>query len=329
MPIYRDKDAGCWRFEFNRVVPGAGRIRARKRLPKGWSRAEADAYDREESGRLYRVARGVEKPVAGIEQAVAIYRRERLPALKSGRGIKHDLGLIFWAYRGMPITALPEVCAKIRKEYAGKLAPATIRNRIRYLTSACRYAWKHHAICEHDPAARVSVPPVSNERQVYTDRAFMLLIAQATPCRETRAMIRIGFYSGMRVAEIRRALIEDGMFKLPDTKNGEPRWIPIHRRIRCCVGYLPFASGRSTLDGRFRQARRAVDMDHLHFHDLRHSTASEMINGGVDLYTVGAVLGHKSAQSTKRYAHMATKALGEALGQVGKKVPHPSLQKAA
>ena len=60
-------------------------------------------------------------------------------------------------------------------------------------------------------------------------------------------------------------------------------------------------------------------MGHLHFHDLRHSTASEMINAKVDLFTVGAVLGHKSTQSTKRYAHLATHTLANALDRVGKK----------
>ncbi|WP_312539374.1 tyrosine-type recombinase/integrase [Achromobacter mucicolens] len=58
---------------------------------------------------------------------------------------------------------------------------------------------------------------------------------------------------------------------------------------------------------------------HLRFHDLRHSAASQMINDKVDLYTVGAVLGHKSAASTKRYAHLATEAIKTAHSQIGKK----------
>lgn len=329
MSIHRDKDKACWRFEFDRVIAGKGRVRARKRLPKEWSRAEADAFDREESGRLYKIATGAEKPVASIEQAVGLYLRYHAPKLKSGVGIEHDLALIYWAYKGKLLTALPAVCDKIEETYDGKLAPATIRNRIRYLTAACRWAWKKKHICEHNPAARVTVPKVNNERQVYTDRPFMLLIARATACWETRAMIRIGFYSGMRVAEIRRCVVENGMFKLPDTKNGDPRWIPIHPRLRCLLHYLPFTWARSTMDGRWRDARRAVAMDHLHFHDLRHTTASEMANAGVDLYTIGAVLGHKSAQSTKRYSHMATASLARALSTVGQKIPPPPQQKVA
>ena len=53
---------------------------------------------------------------------------------------------------------------------------------------------------------------------------------------------------------------------------------------------------------------------------LRHSTASEMINAGIALNTVGEVLGHRSAASTRRYAHLQTAALKGALATVGRKV---------
>ena len=56
------------------------------------------------------------------------------------------------------------------------------------------------------------------------------------------------------------------------------------------------------------------------FHTLRHSTASEMINAGIALNTVGEVLGHRSAASTRRYAHLQTAALKGALATVGRKV---------
>jgi site-specific recombinase XerD len=57
------------------------------------------------------------------------------------------------------------------------------------------------------------------------------------------------------------------------------------------------------------------------FHDLRHGAASEMINGGADLFTVGGVLGHKSVVSTKRYSHLVTDRLADAVGKIGQKRP--------
>lgn len=324
MPIYRDKTKGCWRFEFNRDVPGVGRIRTRKRFPKTWSRAQADEYDRRQTAEIYARATGG-KPSARIDDAVALYLLERGPELKHLKRMAQELALMHGFYTGHPLTELPAVCASIRKAWSGHLAPATIRNRLRYLSSACRWGYKHHGLCEHDPADRVAVPRVANERQVYADRGEMLLIAQAAGyggCREVRALVRIGFYTGRRISEILRCEVDAsrGLLKLPDTKNGDPRWIPIPDRIRPTVmRYMPLRTPASTLARRWRLFRAAAGMPHLHFHDLRHSTASELINSSVDLYTVGAVLGHKSTQSTKRYAHLRTETLADALQKVGRR----------
>lgn len=57
----------------------------------------------------------------------------------------------------------------------------------------------------------------------------------------------------------------------------------------------------------------------LHIHDLRHSAASELLNAGVDLYTVGRVLGRKGSRSTQQYAQLAVKTLTEAEATIGAK----------
>lgn len=323
MPIYRDKARGCLVFEFDRLIEG-NRVRARKALPKSWSKAQADAYDRQESARLYALATRVERPQFLIEDAVAIYVKERVGKLKSGDNIVRELAQMMWAYKDKPMGALPDVC----REYAEKalheqtgepLSPATKRNRIRYLTSACRWGWKRHGMHDRDPAERVIAPEVRNERRHYVDRAGMLAIARACKCRKSRAAILIAFYSGMRLSEVLEAQRVDGMFLLEDTKNGEPRHVPMHPKIRAAAKVS--ARNKWNVSKEFKKAAIAVGMGHLRFHDLRHSAASAMINANVNLYTVGAVLGHKSAASTKRYSHLATESIKLALVEIGKKSP--------
>jgi integrase len=63
----------------------------------------------------------------------------------------------------------------------------------------------------------------------------------------------------------------------------------------------------------FHAARKKAGMRHVHFHDLRHSCASMLINEGVDLYTVGKILGHSSPQTTARYAHLSDASLQKAM----------------
>lgn len=309
MPISREK--GRYRFSFNRIVAHR-RIRASKLLPKGWTQRQADDYDKKETARLYATATGeIDSPT--IEQAVLLYLKERAPQLKTFKAVSEQLAQNFYLYQGKLINELPEVAKKIRLL---ELSEASKGNYIAVIRAACRYAWRYHKFGQYDPAQHVAMPKVNNARQVYATRRHMLTIAHH--CNKlSRPYIRIAFYSGMRLGEIMRAEIHDNCFILKDTKNNEPRLVPIHPRIRSALKYLPPRAAKSTIGIHFRQARQKAKLNHIHFHDLRHSTASEMINNGVDLYTVGAVLGHKDPRSTKRYSHLATSTLKLAIEKVG------------
>lgn len=147
----------------------------------------------------------------------------------------------------------------------------------------------------------------------------MLELSKACTNRAGRLAIRIAFYSGLRLGEILRAEVRGQTFYLTDTKNGDPRIIPIHPRILVCVRHFNKKTPKISIQSSFRRARAVCGMDHIHFHDLRHSAASELINAGVDLFTVGRVLGHKDPRSTQRYSHLAIDTLIAAVGKIGKK----------
>jgi integrase len=51
-------------------------------------------------------------------------------------------------------------------------------------------------------------------------------------------------------------------------------------------------------------ALERAGIENFHWHDLRHSAASFLAAGGASLLEIGAVLGHKSANTTQRYAHL-------------------------
>ena len=314
MSIYKDKKSGCWRFDFDRRVNGQ-RVRDRKLLPKGWTRAQADAFDRQESATLYAIARGTERRQRTVDEAVTVYVNERVPELKAGENCQRELETLHPWYTGRPIEALPEICAEYARDQQGALQPATIKNRLSYLRAACRFAWKRHNMCQHDPGARVEMPTVKNERQVYVDRRQVLQLARACRHRGVRALILLAFYSGMRVAEIQRAERDGENFVLHDTKNGEPRIIPVHPKCARAM-HIPMPR-RSEIDYYWPLARAACGLEHVRLHDLRHSTASGLLNAGVPLHTVGMVLGHKSAASTRRYAHLSTDSIRDALRKLG------------
>jgi integrase len=50
--------------------------------------------------------------------------------------------------------------------------------------------------------------------------------------------------------------------------------------------------------------RKSANLPGLRIHDLRHSFASEAINSGASLFITGAILGHRQASTTQKYAHL-------------------------
>src|SRR5438270_67854 len=54
-------------------------------------------------------------------------------------------------------------------------------------------------------------------------------------------------------------------------------------------------------------------------HDNRHTYASHLVSSGLSLEIVGRLLGHTTATTTKRYAHLADDPLRAATGRFGTK----------
>lgn len=211
---------------------------------------------------------------------------------------------------------------RARRDHAGKpkesLADGSIRNILAYLRAAIRYAHKTRLIDVND-TSRMVLPAVKNERHHYPQREEMIAMARACTNREVRAAIRIAFYSGMRRGEILRAKVTRQGYSLADTKNGTPRIIPIHPKIAVLSRRVKFTVTVKQFETAWIEAREVAGHPETRFHDLRHGSASEMINAGFDLFTVGKVLGHKSSQSTERYSHLLTKRLTSAVSSIGKR----------
>ena len=65
--------------------------------------------------------------------------------------------------------------------------------------------------------------------------------------------------------------------------------------------HTPLESGH--LRRAFRVALKKARIEDFHFHDLRHTFATRLVQAGVDIYKVQRLLGHKSPVMTQRYAH--------------------------
>ncbi len=326
MPCYFDKSKKRWRFTFNRILDGV-RHRSTKLLPSAWGRTEAEAFDRKETGRLYAIASGLEKPDLSLAVAVQFYLDHHCGELKGAKNIARELSYLLPLIEDAPLFEAAEVATRYRLEHAAGLAPATIRNRLAYLKAAVRYAYRHHHYGDRDYGERIVLPRVANERQVYAKPAELEKLWDAFDDDEAQALFRLAYRLGVRwrtgllerVPEDIRRNGRDVWLSIGITKNGTPRmkWVP--PELRSELERIPFKRHWRHYYAAFERARNKAGLSYLRAHDLRHSLASAILSAGGTLPDVQAALDHESAQSAKRYAHMYPERVKAVLASVGKR----------
>jgi integrase len=139
-----------------------------------------------------------------------------------------------------------------------------------------------------------------------------------------KSIVITALNTGMRKSEILNLRWDQvdfrhGFILLDKTKNGERREIPINQTLRETLQALPrrldipyvFYNPKTgkpytkDLKRSFQTALRKAGIKDFHFHDLRHTFASQLVMAGVDITTVKDLLGHKTLTMTLRYAHLA------------------------
>ena len=96
------------------------------------------------------------------------------------------------------------------------------------------------------------------------------------------------------------------------TKNGDSRDVPLNGTALKALtqlrsesqGDCVFPNAESPRGWFLAAVERAALRDYT-WHCNRHTFASRLVMAGVDLHTVGELLGHRTAQMTKRYAHLS------------------------
>jgi len=90
----------------------------------------------------------------------------------------------------------------------------------------------------------------------------------------------------------------------------------LHPRTNRPVEFMWTINGRRMGASRIRRnlehAARAAGIGHVHPHQLRHTYATTLVNGGMSIEALMAVLGHVTPEMTLRYAHLASDSIRDA-----------------
>ena len=291
-------------------------VRIHRRCPRGATRAEAEALETKLRREIFTTRDLGIKPDVPLPAAIQTWLTERVAGSKSELSRRrHALALAPFVI-GKTLREIPQIADEYRKSTG--LAVATINRRLAVLKAVAKFAWRKEWIDEN-LSARVWLQPGEVARHRYLTAAQVRRLIAKAPTPEGRAWIALACATGLRRGEliaVQKGQVRRGVIYLETSKNGQPRAVPIAKPGLPYVSALPFDRTVDSLDWEWRQAREASRLEDLRFHDLRHTYASLLINEGVDLFTIGQLLGHKTMNTTKRYAHLDLRTLKRAVGKL-------------
>jgi integrase len=185
---------------------------------------------------------------------------------------------------------------------------------------------------ERNPAKKVQLfEEVQRQRFLspFEMRALMDALKDDDNDQAAKA-IELLLLTGARRSEITQARwehvnLEQKTMLVPLSKSGKPRTISLNNAAVDLISSLPsrgesqwlFPSPRTgkpcpALYYPWERVRKRAGLTDVRLHDLRHSYASNLVNGGVSLYVVQQLLGHTNPRTTQRYAHLEQDTLAKA-----------------
>ena len=173
------------------------------------------------------------------------------------------------------------------------------------------------------------------ERYLSSEEVDALLKATAENSNpQLKYIVMLLLLTGCRKRELLDAKwehfdIPNRRWRIPMSKNGKPRFVPLSDDVITVLSQLPRFEGCpfivpnpttlqpfNCINHSWQTARKKAGLPDVRMHDLRHSFASFLINAGRSLYEVQKILGHTQITMTQRYAHLTHDTLLDATNAV-------------
>jgi integrase/recombinase XerD len=250
------------------------------------------------------------------------------------------LGTFLVSRRRTLETARPaDLAAHLGALHAAGLGPRSLARQIAAMRGLYRFARAGGRIGA-DPAALLEAPRLPRRLPRALSRADAEALVEATGgetprAARDRAILELLYGSGLRASEVVGLRVGDldlhGQFLVCQGKGSRQRLVPVGARARRAVDdYLRrgrpallrgadpgtlFLNHRGTSLSRqglwaiVRGHAERVGVRRAFPHALRHSFASHLLQGGADLRSVQALLGHADIGTTEIYTHLPTDAV--------------------
>ncbi|OGU07497.1 MAG: integrase [Geobacteraceae bacterium GWC2_58_44] len=181
-----------------------------------------------------------------------------------------------------------------------------------------RQQWEHIQL-KKESKGRIRV--ISREEESTVLNLFRNTVHNRRRCHfpEVADLVEVLVDTGCRLSEVLNLRYEDinfetNLISIWINKGAKPRSIPMTVRVgtilqtrKTDVASKPFTIDRDQAENAWTWVRKTIGLSgdtEFVMHALRHTTATRLIDKGIDLYTVKEWLGHSTIQVTERYAHL-------------------------
>ena len=252
-----------------------------------------------------------------IADAIQHWLKTEVAHQKARKGTEGNAYALAEWVKGRTLTEVGKVAHDYIQACRGTLTNSTINRRLAVLRRVANLAYRRWGWLDSPAGDKIQLLPENPARERFLSRSELAKLLRGIPNRQMRKAALVAAFTGLRrgeIARLRPVNVQGDLIYLKVTKSGKPRTVPVVHHIAFALRRLPFGVHADTLTHAVQRA-----MPGLRFHDLRHTAASLLISSGVDLYRVGAILGHSDIRTTKRYAHLAIDDLRTAIATLGRK----------
>ena len=266
------------------------------------------------------------------------YQRQILPSHKGQQVEAYRLKTLrkhLGALRLIHLT--PKEIASYRDLRLKEVSPASLKRELTILSRVLTIASRDWGISiPQNPVSMISLPKADKARTRRLEAGEKeRLLQSANP--ELHRIISLALETGMRRGEIlsiKKSHIDfnKSVLFIPSTKTDTPRTIPLSSDAVTSLrgqwrasqsesgGVIPlheaplFTYSLRGLSGAFLRLCRRLNIDNLHFHDLRHEATSRLFEKGLNPVEVATITGHKDTRMLMRYTHLRAEDLVGRLG---------------
>jgi len=311
MPVYRRGDR--WYVDIH-----IGGKRIRRSCGRHANRDDARAVERE-IFRRHSQGKLDLTPAPPLEDAISRWFAGEAAGLRGLKELRAHARTLHPFIRDRLVSQAPAAAQDAIQAWSGRLKPATINRRLEILQRVSRLAYESWSWIQAPVHQRIKKLPERNQRHVYLQPDEVEKLANACRDPEVASLIRVAAWTGLRKGELLRVKSEDmqdGILRVGETKSGKPRVVPVPEHIQPIVARMPLNCTYSQIRDRFLEARTAAGLEHVRWHDLRHTYASWLVQGGASLRAVQELLGHSTMAVTGRYSHLDTRHLLDAVRHI-------------